>query len=372
MPLFAKARDVAAGFKIAAASVAYVGNMAAASYRRGRDGICSVCNNLQPDGHENTFGRVGDALLQSDATLAARRSELGAVPTLVLTNIHPKDVLKSREVDPQTGQYVSNCKYCRLLCDIFDHFFIDEWMSWITETKNGMPVKVGLMIRQGMPLVINCWEFEYDKWFKTSRCDLELYMDPMPAAPIAGAPAMGPAGRRPADVRSEESMWFIKHSLAQCCHEHPQCGPPKGVDFVPTRLVYIGRDNDSLRLHETTGEDAGKPWVALSHCWGESTPLSLTQENLARLKEKITWSDLPNTFKDAITLARHLSIFHIWIDCLCIIQNSENGLDWQREAALMGSIYQYSFIVICTSASKNAQVPVLRPREQDWLPKQFD
>jgi len=61
---------------------------------------------------------------------------------------------------------------------------------------------------------------------------------------------------------------------------------------------------------------------------------------------------LPKTFKDAIKIAQRLGLDYLWIDSLCIIQNSDD--DWQKESALMGSVYSGSTINIAASSSRDS------------------
>ena len=58
---------------------------------------------------------------------------------------------------------------------------------------------------------------------------------------------------------------------------------------------------------------------------------------------------LPKTFKDAIYITRKLGVNYLWIDALCIIQDSDD--DWRREAATMGNVYQKAF---CNLAATRA------------------
>ncbi|KAJ4398914.1 hypothetical protein N0V85_006159 [Neurospora sp. IMI 360204] len=133
---------------------------------------------------------------------------------LTLENISTRDLLDAREPDPTTGLPRRQCRYCRLLCDIFDAFFIDEYMSWITETMNKMPISVGLMICEGKPLVVNCWGFTYDRHTLFPRVDLELYPDPTAAlvpSPTSGSiPTMGCTGHRAETVASDACFEFIR------------------------------------------------------------------------------------------------------------------------------------------------------------------
>ncbi|XXG99951.1 hypothetical protein Hte_006292 [Hypoxylon texense] len=368
--LFSSAKDLAKGVRLAADTVVYAGNTVSRHLKGGKNGVCLVCNNLQPHGHEDTFGRPSAAWSQiSDPEQAARRKELASVPTLVLEEIPTKKVLESRETDPETGLPKNDCRYCRLLCEIFDAYFVDEWMNWITETKNGMPIQIGLMIREGQPLIVNCWNFTYDKWFQNARVDLEVYMDPMPPSPIPGAPTMGPTGHRAVDVRSEECMRFMKESIWECCNRHPACAMQPD-DFVPTRLIYVGGGKDALKLCDNISSGQNISWAALSHCWGGGEPLSLTKDALKGFKERINFLELPATFQDAVTVTQELGLAYVWIDSLCIVQDDKT--DWEKDAARMGAVYSRAFVVISGASSPNPSTPYLRPREEEWLPKRFN
>lgn len=66
--------------------------------------------------------------------------------------------------------------------------------------------------------------------------------------------------------------------------------------------------------------------------------------------EKVHLSQMPKTFQEAIAITRRLGISFIWIDSLCIIQDSRE--DWQRESASMQNVYKHSFLnIAATSAS---------------------
>jgi len=61
---------------------------------------------------------------------------------------------------------------------------------------------------------------------------------------------------------------------------------------------------------------------------------------------------MPNTFRDAITIVRKLSFRYLWIDALCIIQDSEE--DWQKEAAVMDRVYANAALTISCADSANS------------------
>jgi hypothetical protein len=71
--------------------------------------------------------------------------------------------------------------------------------------------------------------------------------------------------------------------------------------------------------------------------------------NLGKLKAGIPLQDLPQTFRDAVDITRRLGISYIWIDSLCIIQDSTE--DWNNEASQMCEVYQHA---ICNVAATGA------------------
>lgn len=87
-------------------------------------------------------------------------------------------------------------------------------------------------------------------------------------------------------------------------------------------------DQAHLCVVELKSLNIASPNMALSHCWGTAGILRPTEENYATIKKGFSIADLPQTFVDAVAVARTLNIQYIWIDSLCIIQDS--GSDWAK------------------------------------------
>ncbi|KAH7361833.1 heterokaryon incompatibility protein-domain-containing protein [Plectosphaerella cucumerina] len=347
----------------------WAGQAVARNLTSSMTGICPVCNNLQPHGHEDTLGRTPHSLgrfLRFDGHQPL--TDVVQEPALFLPHITSKVLLQCRENDPKTGKPLRDCRYCRLLCDILDDFFIDEYMSWLTDTANGMRLKIDLMIRDKAPLVISCWgAFTHDKVLRNPRADLEVYVEDAADLEVPGIPAVGVGLPRVMDTADPSCTEFAIACLDECRLHHPECGG-KQFEFEPTRLLDLGQGDDVIRLCGPRGQAKG--WVALSHCWGGHQPLKLLQSNIAQMKERIEISDLPPTFRNAVDLCRKLSLRYLWIDSLCIIQ--DDAQDWDHEAARMGEIYKYAFLVIIGASSANPETPFLGPRDnEEWGTRSF-
>jgi hypothetical protein len=66
--------------------------------------------------------------------------------------------------------------------------------------------------------------------------------------------------------------------------------------------------------------------------------------------------------RDAITLTRRLGVRYLWIDALCIIQDSEQ--DWHELAVRMGEIYSNGFVSISAhDATDHLSTPASYARE---------
>jgi hypothetical protein len=167
----------------------------------------------------------------------------------------------------------------------------------------------------------------------------------------------------------------MKSWLNTCSESHIKCGMLYDTNFMPSRLIDVGRGGENfVRLIGSTPSSVlpSSRYLTLSHCWGSSMPKSAktTTANYERHLQKIRVRKLPRTFRDAITVTRRLGYRHIWIDSLCIIQDSPK--DWSRESALMGKIYSHSSCMLAAAAASDChgglfplrtELPIFRASE---------
>ncbi|KAH7193983.1 heterokaryon incompatibility protein-domain-containing protein [Fusarium flagelliforme] len=118
---------------------------------------------------------------------------------------------------------------------------------------------------------------------------------------------------------------------------------------VPTRLLDLSKPGSwSLRVTDTETGSYSK-YAALSHRWRENMP-KLNMETFQQYCSGQADEKLPKDYQDVITICRALSIHYLWIDSLCIFQDSPE--DFRKEAATMAEVYSNALLTfnICWSS----------------------
>ncbi|KAF7507693.1 hypothetical protein GJ744_010246 [Endocarpon pusillum] len=167
-------------------------------------------------------------------------------------------------------------------------------------------------------------------------------------------------------ISTEPESWpgFGKHWIAECISGHKDCRPPvKGP--LPTRIVEV-IDDDNVRV--VSGADSGTDfYITLSYRWGGPQHFSLTIDTLTDKHKGFGVSSLPAALKDAVTVTKALGIKFIWIDSLCIIQDSPD--DKQKELPRMADYYRNSYLTITASTGKAANSFLISKRLCTTHPK---
>jgi hypothetical protein len=141
---------------------------------------------------------------------------------------------------------------------------------------------------------------------------------------------------------------MIRNWIQSCHDEHLICREKKIREILPTRILDILPDNldsEFVRLIQSSGKIG--TYACLTYCWGESSTngaTATTSRNFQSYLKKIPISILPRTIYDAIQTCRKLEIRYLWVDALCIIQDSLD--DWDKEATAMADIYGKSALTI--------------------------
>lgn len=131
---------------------------------------------------------------------------------------------------------------------------------------------------------------------------------------------------------------------------------------LPTRLLLVGGSlsNPTIRLCETNGFDKTIAYITLSHCWGDKAVIRLLNNSYQSFLLDIPFLELPKTFQDAVKFTLALQVEYLWIDSLCIIQDSNQ--DWLKEGQLMSSVYAQSFVNLAATSSRDSYGGLFFPR----------
>ncbi|MCJ1448771.1 MAG: hypothetical protein MMC23_009289 [Stictis urceolatum] len=160
---------------------------------------------------------------------------------------------------------------------------------------------------------------------------------------------------------SPHTIVQITNWLEECITTHSNCSRIQTVaavrDVLPARLLDLRRVTQEGRVRMISSQLLPRDsiYATLSHCWGGGCEKTLTMDSLKDFERGLLVSDLPTTFGDAIYIATKLSINYLWIDALCIVQNSVDDADWKHEASIMGDIYANSYVTLAASTSPNSR-----------------
>jgi hypothetical protein len=164
----------------------------------------------------------------------------------------------------------------------------------------------------------------------------------------------------PENTGSEESLSLVVKWLQHCTIYHGVCATNQDEYFRPSRLLFL--EHDAVCIHTTRDMPKRIRYLTLSHCWGEvhTSTTKLLESLEDSFRQDIPFSSLPLTFQHAVTITRRLGFSYLWIDSLCIVQDS--AADWNHEANLMGKIYQNAYCNIAASDAPDDQHGCLYPR----------
>ncbi|KAM0260333.1 hypothetical protein ACHAPA_010309 [Fusarium lateritium] len=170
------------------------------------------------------------------------------------------------------------------------------------------------------------------------------------------------------DASLENTLSVVSGWVKNCVDEHERCRPTHTP--LPSRILDLNafNDNDDIRLWETHGAANYEPYVTLSYCWGSdaSVHVKTTHSTLPGHLEKISVQNLPQTYKDAINITRHLGIRYLWIDSLCICQDDLD--DWARESAAMQQVYAGAYLSIAADNAPSSTHGFLKRSDRMHVP----
>ncbi|KAK3402349.1 heterokaryon incompatibility protein-domain-containing protein [Sordaria brevicollis] len=213
-----------------------------------------------------------------------------------------------------------------------------------------------LLLQSVRPLNI-----EEDSDRSTWTADLhtpEFYFGPSPRDTTLTIVQSGSATNLTTSSFAQVRKWLTK-----CINCHKECS----TSNVPSNWIYdyqrkvrfvdVGTeefpDSRLIEAESLTNITGGIQYVTLSYRWTAETEVtSLKRSNKISYQASIPTDKLPRVYRDATTVARALGIRYLWIDSLCIIQDSLE--DWDEQSSMMDQIYSYGVLNLSAIFSDRA------------------
>ncbi|RSM15771.1 hypothetical protein CDV31_004872 [Fusarium ambrosium] len=191
------------------------------------------------------------------------------------------------------------------------------------------------------------------------------------------------------NVDSNASWDFARRCLDKCRESHGRCrerltdtsdtrlrqgGGSVGSEWtdlvnIPSRLLDVQAGTEShIRLVNVDSLSDDKQAVlcssgfaALSYCWGGQQSLTLTKSGSEHLYDDFSPEKLPKTIQDAVRVVRNIGLRYLWVDALCIQQDSDE--DKTAEISRMETYYGSATVTICAAAASSAEQGFLSNRK---------
>ncbi|KAJ4303821.1 hypothetical protein N0V90_002722 [Kalmusia sp. IMI 367209] len=154
-------------------------------------------------------------------------------------------------------------------------------------------------------------------------------------------------------IGSQKNMRHI-YKWTQGTLKHSQFVTADSI-LLPRRLISVSPD--MLRVVETAtikvdDEGSSKGFVALSYVWGLSQTFVLTTDTIDELESSFEILQLPQTIQDAIQVTRAIGLQYLWVDALCILQDS--SADKTTELPKMRKIYESAAVTLIAAVARSA------------------
>jgi hypothetical protein len=188
-----------------------------------------------------------------------------------------------------------------------------------------------------------------------SKLDVNLQLELVEEDPAAKVVTGEPLR---AFAPSEAHFEKVNGWLNECDSKHEQCRipePPK----LPTRVIDVSIDESQENVRLVAKNSAAR-YAALSYCWGKSN-YTVTTDTVEECMKRLPIAKLPRTVQDAIRCARRIGIQYLWVDALCILQDSTT--DKAHELSHMADYYYNASLTISAALSSDSSGGFLYERE---------
>jgi hypothetical protein len=113
----------------------------------------------------------------------------------------------------------------------------------------------------------------------------------------------------------------------------------------PGRLIEVSQSSEGTRARLVScGKTKRFEYAALSYRWSQRKDHVTVARNLQAHRDSIPLDTLPATIRDAVSITNALDLKYLWVDCLCIVQDSQR--DWEEECVKMSAIYANAAVTL--------------------------
>ncbi|KAK4032695.1 heterokaryon incompatibility protein-domain-containing protein, partial [Parachaetomium inaequale] len=165
--------------------------------------------------------------------------------------------------------------------------------------------------------------------------------------PPCSCPNDGTRGR----YTDRESYWHQSSSSARV--------GPLSAPALPTRVIDLGISDlisrSRLKLHlylSSLDNPTFAHYATLSHRWGGRIPFTTTISTFTKRVNGFWLGEIPQSFQDAVLVARSLGLRYLWVDSLCIVQDDE--ADWLAKSQQMGRIFANASVTIAAHSAQDS------------------
>ncbi|PMD39463.1 HET-domain-containing protein, partial [Hyaloscypha variabilis F] len=170
------------------------------------------------------------------------------------------------------------------------------------------------------------------------------------------------AGRR---IGAQINFVLVDYWISSCNGHGAGCSKPTLPEPVRSNIRLI-----DIKARRLVWARTSYTYAALSYMWG---PPSLQQARLTRSTEAELFSEgslgdgndtVPRTIRDAIIVCERLRIPYLWVDALCIEQDSP---DFSVHLQRMNDIYAAAYLTIVAASGTDswAGLPGVMPNSRD-------
>ena len=149
----------------------------------------------------------------------------------------------------------------------------------------------------------------------------------------------------------KQHVWQQANQWLRDCTKH-DCCPMQNPEPLPSRVIDVASDSDGDIVSLVDGRGHFNYYAALSYPWGGRQVGQTTGRNLPVRQHAMDMKSLSSSVQDAIWVTRRLGLRYLWVDAICILQDSEE--DKVRELKSMAAIYRQAYVTLLAASSESS------------------